>query len=200
MAALLIRDARQIRSLASPLRQLLLDTLEAIGPCSIGAVADAIGVPADRLYYHLRALERVGLVRAGRRSKSAGRPGLEYAAAGHASHLRYAPGERANVAAVSAVAAGMTRAALREFRAAFAAAPVVAGPRRNLRAARRVAWFTPADLPAVTRALTALLAVFERTRVASPEARPIALTLVLAPLVRRRRTGAGRARPGGMRR
>jgi DNA-binding transcriptional ArsR family regulator len=172
-----------------------LDTLEAIGPCPIAVVADAIGLPADRLYYHLRALERVGLVRAGGRVGSRGRPGVEYATAGHAPHLVYDPDDRANAAAVSAVVGGMTRVALREFRAAFKSAPVVAGPRRNLWAARRVAWLTPRELVAVNRALVRLLAEFERRRVATPDARPHAITALLAPLRRGGRGARSEHRP-----
>jgi len=194
MGTLHVRDARQIRSLASPLRQLVLDTLEAVGPCSVAGLAAAVGVPSDRLYYHLRALERVELVRAGRRVRGVGRPGTEYAAAGRRSRIHYAPGDRANVAAVSAVAGGMTRAALREFRRALTSGAVVSGGRRNLWAARRVAWLAPGDLQAVNQALVRLFALFERRRSSEARARPQAITIVLAPLVGRRQRHHGGTR------
>lgn len=191
MGTLHVRDIRQIRSLASPRRQLVLDTLEAVGPCSVAELARAVGVPSDRLYYHLRALERVGLVRAGRRVRGGGRPGVEYAAAGQRSVVHYDPDDPVNVAAVTAAAGGMTRAALREFREAFGGKPVVSGPRRNLWAARRVAWLEPSELVAVNRALSRVFAQFERKRPRRPGARPHAITIVLAPLLGRRQRRNG---------
>jgi predicted transcriptional regulator len=55
-----IAGARQIRALASPIRQDILDALTAIGPCSVSELAAAIGRPADGLYYHIRHLLKAG--------------------------------------------------------------------------------------------------------------------------------------------
>src|SRR3954463_6659873 len=57
-----IADARQIRALASPIRQDILDAVTAIGPCSVAQLAVALGKPADGLYYHIRRLLDVGLL------------------------------------------------------------------------------------------------------------------------------------------
>lgn len=56
------REFRSVhRALADPLRIRLLDALW-LGPRSAKELAEPAGVPVDRLYYHLRQLERAGLV------------------------------------------------------------------------------------------------------------------------------------------
>lgn len=183
---LIIRDVGQIRALASPMRQLVLDTVEAMGVASVAGLATALQVPADRLYFHLHALERAGLVRAVSRVRRGGRPGTVYAAGGRRSRLHYAPGDQANAAAVTGVVSSMVRAALREFRRGFHDAPVVTGLRRELWGARRVAWLDPTALGAVNAALRTLFRHFERRR-ARARGRPYSITVLLSPLVRRRR-------------
>lgn len=183
---LILRDVRQIRVLASPMRQLVLDTLEALGIASVAELATALQLPADRLYFHLHALERAGLVRAvSRVRRGGGRPGTVYAPGGRRSRLQYAPGDPGNVAAVTSVVSSMVRAALREFRQGFQGAPTVTGARRELWGARRVAWLDPSALAAVNAGLSAVFRHFERRR-ARARGRPYALTVLLSPLVRRR--------------
>src|SRR5262245_10351278 len=59
----LIRQPAQLRSLSSPVRQEILDALAAAGERTIAELAAALGRRPQALYYHLEALERVGLVR-----------------------------------------------------------------------------------------------------------------------------------------
>jgi DNA-binding transcriptional ArsR family regulator len=49
------------RALADPLRIRLLDALW-VGPRSARELADRLDLPADRLYYHLKQLQRAGLI------------------------------------------------------------------------------------------------------------------------------------------
>lgn len=49
------------RALADPLRIRLLDALW-VGPRSARELADRLDLPADRLYYHLKQLQKAGLV------------------------------------------------------------------------------------------------------------------------------------------
>ena len=58
-----ISRPEQIAALASPARVEILDILASLGVSSVAAIAAALGRPADALYYHLRFLVRVGLVR-----------------------------------------------------------------------------------------------------------------------------------------
>ena len=58
-----ISSPRQILVLASPVRQDILDTVAAAGPCSVADLARLLGMPADGLYYHIRSLSLAGLLK-----------------------------------------------------------------------------------------------------------------------------------------
>ena len=57
-----IAEPRQIRALASPVRQDILDAVVAIGPCTVAELAAALGKPPDAMYYHIRRLLAVRLL------------------------------------------------------------------------------------------------------------------------------------------
>src|SRR5262245_47733719 len=57
-----ITGATAVAALASPVRQEIIDTLEALGGATIAELAGALGRPADGLYYHVRRLVRAGLL------------------------------------------------------------------------------------------------------------------------------------------
>lgn len=52
----------QLRALASPVRQEIVDALEASGPLSMAALGEQLGRAPDSLYFHVRRLVKVGLV------------------------------------------------------------------------------------------------------------------------------------------
>src|SRR5687768_3557845 len=58
----LIRDARAIKLLASPLRQAMLDTIVSHGAASVAELSRQLRRPADRLYYHVKLMQRAGLL------------------------------------------------------------------------------------------------------------------------------------------
>jgi DNA-binding transcriptional ArsR family regulator len=65
-----IRSDAQLRALASPVRQEVVDALGAAGPCTIAEIARHTARPADSLYFHVRRLLAVGLlVETGERRK-----------------------------------------------------------------------------------------------------------------------------------
>src|SRR5262245_35684610 len=57
----------QLRLLASPVRQEIVDVLESAGARSVAELGALLGRPADALYHHLRRLVAVGLVEVERR-------------------------------------------------------------------------------------------------------------------------------------
>ena len=123
-----ISDRAQLKALVSPVRQELIDLLARTGPASAAELGKLIRRPADGLYYHLRALQRAGLVSsAGRRVRSG-----RHEALFHSTHrepaLRHDPSPGGNSPAVTAIVATMLRLGIRDFWKAFleaASDPVV---------------------------------------------------------------------------
>lgn len=58
-----VRKPAQLRALATPQRQELVATLQALQPCTVRELAVHLGRKPVSLYYHVRKLEEVGLVR-----------------------------------------------------------------------------------------------------------------------------------------
>jgi DNA-binding transcriptional ArsR family regulator len=177
-----VERAKEVGLLASPARQEIVDTLDALGgEASVAQMAAQLGRPSDGLYYHLRILERGGLVEEltdagdGRRYRTRARGGERL-------RLRYRPGKTENARAVARVAAGMLRIAERDFAAALGKADVaVEGPARALWAARTKGWVGDAEVREINRLLARLLELLHRERGPRRE-RLLSLTWVLAPV------------------
>jgi DNA-binding transcriptional ArsR family regulator len=100
-----IRSKRQMRALAAPTRQEILDILPRMGTVSVAELAAALGRPADSLYYHLRILKNVGLVLSdGYRALNGRREALFRAVAPELS-LCYELGKKGNGSEVNAIIA-----------------------------------------------------------------------------------------------
>jgi DNA-binding transcriptional ArsR family regulator len=55
-------DPRVLRALAHPTRARILDELGAVGPMRAADVGEALGIPANQASFHLRQLEKYGLI------------------------------------------------------------------------------------------------------------------------------------------
>lgn len=177
-----VEKPREIALLASPARQELVDTLEALGgEASVAALAGQLGRPADGLYYHLRLLVRGGLLEElpdegdGRRYRTRVDKGARL-------QLRYRGGRNAGAAAVEKVGASMLRIASRDFANALKRSDVATeGPLREVWASRSKGWVDERDLGEINRLLSRALELLHKPR--SPARNKlIALTWVLAPL------------------
>jgi hypothetical protein len=177
-----IERAEEVELLASPARQEIVDTLEALGgTASVAAIAAQLGRPCDGLYYHLRLLTAGGILEElpgdgdGRqyRTRTRGEARLR---------LRYHPGKTPNARAVERVAKGMLRIAQRDFASALRDPEVeVDGPKRALWASRTKGWVGERDLVAINRLLTRIQSILSRDR-APRRDRLVAFTWVLAPI------------------
>ena len=186
-----IERAATIALLAAPLRQELLDTLAALGgEAAVADLAAHMGCPADGLYYHLRLLQRGGLLVALPGRRRDGRPERRYriaAARGQRLRLAYRPAERANRTAVGRVVDGMLRIARRDFHAGLCRPEVaIEGPGRELWAARGKGWIAAADLIELNALLDRLVALLNRPRRAGRD-HLMSLCFVLAPITARAR-------------
>ena len=71
---LVIRTAKQLRALRTPLRQEIVRALTRLGAASVRELADELGREPATLYYHVHALVKAGLVRDDGLRKLGGRP------------------------------------------------------------------------------------------------------------------------------
>ncbi|HEX7078289.1 MAG TPA: helix-turn-helix domain-containing protein [Candidatus Eisenbacteria bacterium] len=195
-----ISNPAQLRALASPARQELVDLLARTGPATAAALGRLIGRPADGLYYHLRALERAGLVRSGIARTRAGRGERVFRAAHREPALRHDPGPGGNSPAVASIVAAMLRLGIRDFRKACASPDVrTRGPRRELWALRVAGRLSPSELADANRRMRSLRDALGRRRAKGDL---YAVTILITPLghrarkkQRRPRRPDGRSRP-----
>lgn len=202
-----ISDARTIASIASPARQDLLDTLEALGGvATIAELAAQLGRPADGLYYHVDQLQRAGLlVPAPEGTSRAGRSERRYATVSHprrALNLVYDPTSDANVTALRDVVGGMLRITRRDFDRALIGAHsgaqiALEGPRRELWAARGSGWLSDGELAEINRLLTRVTQLLRKPKTRTRQ-RLVSVCFVIAPVpsqpVRREAAAPAKAR------
>lgn len=168
----------QVRALAAPTRQEIVDALESAGPCHVASLARLLGRKPDALYHHLRRLVRVGLIAEQPRSESDRARGAVYALR-VMPRLAYGPPIRP--ADNARVIAGAQRLAWREFSRALAAgAGVGKGPQRTLWGARAKGWVKDSAIARMNRLLAELLTIV-RTGRPEPGTKAISISFILAP-------------------
>lgn len=174
----------QLAAIAAPVRQEILDALAGMPGSSVATIAAALGRPADSLYYHLRALLRVGLVVPAGRGRN--RSEALYRTVAPELRIAYDPASPLNAARVGSAVASMMRLATRDFRRGFRPGVLVSGPRRELWAGRSTGWLSRADAERVNALLKQLSALLHSSRRGRGK-RFAALTFVLVPLEARPR-------------
>lgn len=179
-----ITDRAQLRALASPARQELLDLLVRTGPASASALSRMVGRPADGLYYHLRELQRVGLVLEAGSEGGGGRKAGLYRAAHREPALDHDPTPGGNSAGVTSIVSSMLRLGIRDFkRAATLPGVRTREPGRELWALRVTGRLAPADLKEINRRIHGI----RKTVGSKPQGKLYAITILLAPLEHRAR-------------
>jgi hypothetical protein len=179
-----IRSAAATASLASPVRQEIVDTVEALGGvATIAELAERLARPADGLYYHVRRLTKAGLLI---REDGAGAERFRTPVpAGGTLALDYRPDDPRHAAAIRRVIGGMLRIARRDFDAAFEIPGVVVhGPRRALWAGRGKGWVTADELAELNVLCARATALLRRPRAPGRD-RLVSLCFVLAPIAPR---------------
>lgn len=178
-----VRETRQVEALASGARQELVDALQSLGPCSIAELGAHLGRASDSLYYHVRLLERAGLMVARGSRRVGSRDEVLYDVPGRLALdvEPRSPGERRTLLRLVASA---VRLAQRELAAALecGAARYRRGPARNAWGARTKGWLTRAELAQVRAHLEAANALVQGGR-PRRGAQLCSLTFVLTPSV-----------------
>jgi len=181
----LVSRLDQMAALASPVRLEILDALARMEEASLAEIAQSLGRPAEGLYYHVRALQKVGLVRAaGTRLRGGRREALVRAIAPEYM-LEYATRPKAKARALNAIVSSILRLGIRDFRRAFAeGGNRLDGPARELWAIRSTGRLTTAQVGAVNRRMVALKDAVSKP---GPCGRLYAITLLLTPVDHRSR-------------
>lgn len=188
----IISKPAQLRALASPFRQELVDLLVRAGPASAAELGRLIQRPADGLYYHLRALQRVGLVSSAGIRARAGRREELFRAVHRVPTLRHDPSPGGNSPAVIAIVSSMLRLGIRDFKKGAASPEVRAqGPKRELWALRVTGWLSPSQLAEANRQIRTLHEVPGKR---SPKGKLYGITILLTPLGHRGRKKQQRSR------
>src|SRR5271163_508583 len=140
-----IYGRKELRALASFACQEIIDVLAQMGTVSVPELAQALGRPADTLYYHLRILHKAGLVETVGSHIRDGRTEALY----HARNLNidYEASRRANEKELTGMASSMLRLGIRDFKDAVRDKEiVVGGAQRELWSARKTGRLTEKDL------------------------------------------------------
>ena len=187
-----IAGRRLLEALASPVRQEIVDALQALGPATVAEIAAELNRAPDSLYYHLRLLRKVDLVREAGTRDDGPRPEKVYDLPGRPLRMRY-ESSRPVRRAIGRTVAGVLRLAERDFDAALDRVTIVDGrPDRPLTGGRLKAWLTPAQRDR----LLALLGEIDELMAGggkAPDSELYALTRVLVPLDPHRRLRSDRA-------
>lgn len=173
-----IGRADQLRALASPLRQEIVDALESAGPCSIAELATHLRRAADALYFHVRHLVRCGLVVETERQKDGRHAYSVFDVVGRPLRIDR---ERAAPRDLARVARGILRLAERDYERGFGAGDVVVdGPRRNHWVARAQGWLDDAGFAELNRRLESVLELLRSGR-PGPGSRAVAVSFAISP-------------------
>ena len=180
-----IQGAKQLSVLTAAPRQELVDVLAYMGAVSVAEIGAVLGRPADALYFHLRALQRAGLVQqVGYRTRR-GRQEALFRTVAPELRLRYQPRKAANRRAVTAIVSSMLRLGIRDFRRAFERADaVVSGNERELWALRKTGRLSAAQIREVNRSIEKLTRHLSRPKT---RGRLYGITVLLTPLDHRNR-------------
>lgn len=179
----ILLDPAQIRLLASPVRQEVVDTLAALGgEAEVGELAEHLGRSADGLYYHLRALTAGGLLEETERLPRRGRRFRLVGCGNTPLRLAYNLGANGNAEELQGFADGLLQVAGRDFRSALdEGLATVAGPQRELWASRSKGWLSPSDLAEVNALLCRLGDLISQPRTVQRD-KLISLAFFLAPV------------------
>jgi DNA-binding transcriptional ArsR family regulator len=179
-----IERPEQIRAVASPIRQEIVDRIAALGPITVHELARSLGRRRTAIYHHLKRLERVGLVRAMEFTGGRGRPALRYETVAPRMRLARAARRPRDQGLVTKAGAAAAKQAARDYAAGFRAPTwTLEGPARNHWFFRVVATPSPARLKRINILLDELA---ELAWAPDPHpGPPISLAWFLAPLVER---------------
>ncbi len=178
----LIRAPRSARALASSIRQEIVDALESAGPSTIAAIAILLEKKPDALYFHIRALERVGLVKRTATNGTGRKAAAVYDVPGRPMQLDYSGSATARAERLGPTLDSLLRLARRDVRRALTNPEARGeGEARDLWVARARGRVGPDGLRRINELLGECARIVREAE-PSPDAIPVALAFALTPL------------------
>ena len=186
----LIATPAQLRAVASPVKQEILNAVAAMGPISVAELARMLGRAPSGLYFHIDKLAKLGLLLRSESGSKRATPSAFYPERASASYnvpsrpikVAYRPTDAKTRSPLAKAVRSMTTVASRNFVKAYRQGAVVSGAQRTLWAWRWKRRLVPRELEALNRHLLdieRLLTQSDRGR-AGPR-RLIEFTFVLTP-------------------
>ena len=144
------------------MRQEVIDAIAVLGASTIAEVADHLGRAADSLYFHVRKLEKVGLLQEVEKRREGKYEVAVYGLPGKIMRVKYGGGVVAK--SVQRVVAGAVRLGIRDFnRAMVTPETEFSGPARNVWGGRMKGWVSKEDVVEINRLIEELAAIFHRS-------------------------------------
>jgi predicted transcriptional regulator len=181
-----VYSKKELAALASSARQEIIDVLSQMGTVSVAELAATLGRAADTLYYHLRILQKAGLVVGCGARVIQGRSEALYRSKN--LNIDYEIARQKNTRSLTAVASSMLRLGIRDFEEALQNDEiVVTGNHRELWSARKTGLLTKKQLSEINGSIKKLLGSVSSR---SDRGQLYGITILLTPLNRERRTGS----------
>ncbi|MBD3162435.1 MAG: helix-turn-helix domain-containing protein, partial [Candidatus Eisenbacteria bacterium] len=181
----IVRRPSQIQALATPTRLEIVEMLQVHGAASISEIAESLGRRPDSLYYHVRILQKVGLLQ-----ETAKRPRNRtyeavYDLPGRPLKIDYRLSDRRIRKGLVRLISSLLRNTARDFHRAVESRPLVAeGPCRQLWGARLKGRVTRSQLREINAHLHRIGEILTTPTAAHPNAELMAATFVVLPLNR----------------
>lgn len=176
-----VESHEQLEALSSPARRELIDAVQLLGPCAIAEVAEALGKPADSLYYHVRKLLQVGLLKQVALRRGVRRDEAVYDLPGRPLRLRFNLDHDDTSDLIVSSAAATLRLTERSFRAAVERRQgQYGGPKRDLLCERYRRPLNASELQEVNNHLDAIVEVLSRPVDSSAAAKGDVYSVTLA--------------------
>ncbi len=178
----LVSTVGQMEALASPVRHQIHLAMEMLGACTVNELAERMGRVPETLYYHVRRLEKVGILEQVSSRAGAGREEAIYQL--KAKRLRVDPSQSSPrfLEAMAKGCGSLLRFAQRSFeRALEAKADRRVGPKRVLRIEQATVRLSAGNLAELNKRLDSLCSFLNDADEPS-EQKMYVITLATAPL------------------
>ena len=182
----LIEGQPKLATLDSPVRQEILDAIHALGACTVAEIAELLNRAPDSLYYHLKILLNVELVRETGVRQSGLRPETLFDIPGRPMRIKYSADPDVREA-IGRIVSGLLRLTDRDFRAVVRQRETLRGDGATvLTGGRTKAWLAPEQISSINNLLQEIETIMASGRKA-PDTHLMAFARVLIPLAESRR-------------